>query len=476
MTLNSADMIQMGFSNLWRTRLRSILTIMGVIIGIGALTSMVSFGTGMQKNFTDAFRKSDLFTSMNITPKKINLNELSQGDLSGLGDLLDEDVKPLDDSLLQSIREIPGVEIAFPEETFPGRLQIGKNETTANIQPFPAIMGQYPPFNSLLGGKYYSDDTSRIIIMKWETLRNMGLVVEDPEVTLLLTNQDTLKGVRIVPADSLIGKQIKIITATINTDVLKNPLSILVNPKFEPFSETEITFTLGGILHRSDEFSLFRFRGGAFIPLETADSVPRLSFSSVWDMLNTDDREEGTYGSIYVRIKKMEDMTRVRQEIEKLGVAVFSISDQLKEMKRAFLIIDSLLGAIGAIALIIAGLGIINTMIMSILERTREIGIMKAVGGSEGQIRLIFFIEAGFIGLIGAIFGLGLGWLVTRIANLVMKSVLPPTDLPPVDLFYFPVWLLLGAIAFSVMVSLAAGLYPAVRAARIDPVKALRHD
>jgi putative ABC transport system permease protein len=115
-------------------------------------------------------------------------------------------------------------------------------------------------------------------------------------------------------------------------------------------------------------------------------------------------------------------------------------------------------------------------MIMSILERTREIGIMKAVGGSENQIKIIFFVEAAFIGLIGALFGLALGWFVSRIANVIINTKLAPLDSPEVDLFYFPLWLITGAIAFSILVSLAAGLYPAIRAARIDPVRALRHD
>jgi putative ABC transport system permease protein len=159
-----------------------------------------------------------------------------------------------------------------------------------------------------------------------------------------------------------------------------------------------------------------------------------------------------------------------------MEVGVFTISDQLAEIKRAFLILDSLLGAIGAIALIVAGLGIINTMVMSILERTREIGIMKAIGGSENEIKMIFFVEAAVIGFIGAIFGLILGWIVTKIATFVMNIQFLPSGEDPINLFYFPVWLILGAIAFSLLISLAAALYPATRAARIDPVKALRHD
>jgi putative ABC transport system permease protein len=115
-------------------------------------------------------------------------------------------------------------------------------------------------------------------------------------------------------------------------------------------------------------------------------------------------------------------------------------------------------------------------MVMSILERTREIGVMKAIGGSESDIRLIFVVEAGTIGLIGAVLGIILGWVVTRIANFIANSYLLPEETAFINFFHFSAWLILGAIAFSVTVSLAAGLYPAVRAAGVDPVKALRHD
>jgi len=209
--------------------------------------------------------------------------------------------------------------------------------------------------------------------------------------------------------------------------------------------------------------------------LKHQKKIPSLGFNNVWDLLG-DDLPGDNYGSIYVRVKDMKMTKGVVDTLKHKGLNVFAFSEELKEIKRAFMIMDSLLGAIGLIALVVAALGIINTMLMSILERTREIGIMKSIGGSEGEIKIIFFVEAASIGLIGAIFGLGLGWLVTRVANAVMNSQLRPQDLPSVDLFSFPLWLMLGAIAFSVFISLAAGLYPAIRAARIDPVKALRHD
>jgi putative ABC transport system permease protein len=242
-----------------------------------------------------------------------------------------------------------------------------------------------------------------------------------------------------------------------------------------PFKDTIIPFNITGIIPDREQFGFDRFGGGVYVPLETSKKIPSLGFDNVFDLFGNNP-ESDSYGSIYVRVEDMKMTKAVVDTLKHKGLNVFAFSEELKEIKRAFIIMDSLLGAIGLIALVVAALGIINTMLMSILERTREIGIMKSIGGSEGEIKIIFFVEAASIGMIGAVFGLGLGWVVTRIANAVMNTQLRPQDLPVVDLFSFPLWLMLGAIAFSVFISLAAGLYPAIRAARIDPVKALRHD
>ncbi|MBN2348505.1 MAG: ABC transporter permease [Bacteroidales bacterium] len=469
------DITQIGFSNLWKTRLRTALTILGVVIGIGALTSMVSFGTGMQKNITDAFKKNDLFTSMNVTPGKINLESIQEGDLSGLSDLTKEKPFPLTDSILEVIRAIPEVEIAFPEETFAARIQFKQEELNTNVRIFPTAMQYYSPFNNLLAGQFYSSDSTRAVVVSWETLKNLGIYVEDPTYEFHFTHEDSLKGATIISPDSVLGKKIQIITASINPNIIRNPFGFLMGNRLDPFGEHTEEFEIIGITRRYDDFNVNRFRAGIYMPVVTAKNIPRLNFSSVWDILDSN-KKDGTFSSIYVRVKEINAMTKVREQIEAMGAGVFSIADQLKEIKRGFLIMDSLLGAIGSVALIIAALGIINTMLMSILERTREIGIMKAIGGSENEIKLIFFVEAAFIGFIGAIFGLGLGWLVTRIANQIINAQLIPMGQIPVDLFYFPLWLIFGAMVFSIVISLAAGLYPAIRAARIDPVRALRHD
>ncbi|HQG46236.1 MAG TPA: FtsX-like permease family protein, partial [bacterium] len=189
-------------------------------------------------------------------------------------------------------------------------------------------------------------------------------------------------------------------------------------------------------------------------------------------------RNRGGYDALYVRLRDLKNLESVRKRLKALNFTVFALADQLEEIKRGFIMVDTALGAIGTIALIVAALGIINTMVMSILERTREIGVMKAVGASERQIRTIFFVEAGSIGLGGGILGVTLGWLVSRLANWIANLWVARQGGPGGDLefFYLPVWLIAAAILFSILVSLLAGLYPAARAARVNPVEALRHD
>lgn len=474
--MNLSDMILLALSNLRRTKLRTFLTTLGVIIGIGALTSMVSFGTGMQKNITDAFEANDLFTSITVSPKQIDLDEITSGNVAEMANALNQESKPLTDSLLEDIRNIPGVRVAFPNMEFPARINFRNDSSNTRVQAMPATMGTYKPFNDLLAGSFFTSDSARVVVIRKEFLQKFKVKLLDENKEITLSKEDSARGFVLVHPDSLINQTIRIVSLSMNPSKIPGAIVGMMRNKPEmPFDETVTELKIAGITKAAGQFGNNVFGNGLIIPVLTAKSIPSLSFSSVWDLLDSK-KKEGTYSSIQVRVTDMKMIDPVSEQLRAMDVGVFSIVDQLDEIKRVFLIMNSLLGAVGAIALIVAGLGIINTMVMSILERQREIGIMKAIGGSETEIRMIFFVEVGLIGLIGALFGLVLGWLVTRVANVVMNTQILPEDMEPVNLFYFPVWLVLGAIAFSLIISLAAGLYPAARAARIDPVRALRHD
>lgn len=474
--MNMMDMAELGFENLRRTKLRTLLTVLGVVIGIGALTSMVSFGTGMQKNITDAFKQNDLFTSLYVTSSNVNLGEVMGGDHEHVMEALREEPEvALNDSTLELISEIPGVEVAFPEIQFPVRIQLGEKDTRTTLQALPVAMGAYPPFTDLLAGDFFADDTASVALIRWESLKAMGIIVPDPD-SRAVGVPDTSSDATVVPADSVLGMRLDVFTAVIDpSEIHRNPIQAILGGGAGMFRESVNEFVICGILKRQTSFAEQHFRGGLIVPMGTGRRLPRLGFSTVWDLLGREGGDD-SFEMVYVRAENMEKTAPVREAIEDMGLSVVSITDQLQEIRRGFLILDSVLGAVGTIALFVAALGIVNTMVMSILERTREIGVMKAIGGSEKQIRMIFFVEAATIGVVGAIFGLLLGWGVTRVANLVANTRLMPAGEAPVNLFYFPAWLILGAVAFAILLSLAAGLYPAHRAARVDPVRALRHD
>ncbi len=466
------DQLQLGITNLWRTRLRAVLTTLGVAIGIGALVSMVSFGTGMQKNVVQSFRENDLFTSLHVTSYKVNV----EGNVEEMIRSFREEGKSLDNKALQKIQTLPGVEIAFPEIRFPVKVRLFNKEAVTNLRALPSAMVRYKPFNHLPFGKFFTTDTVFSVVISPDVLKKLKIVLRNPKHPAKISFEDSLRGVRSFPPDSIIGKKIEIVTNVVDVSSLMQNFPYRISPQARTtFCEAATPFTIVSVRSNPGGFGANRFESGVIIPIKTAEKVPRLGFSSVWELLGKQ-RKSNDYTSLYVRVKAIKDVEPVAKKIKAMGFGVISITDQLKEIRKGFIILDTALGAIGTIALLVAALGIINTMVMSILERTREIGIMKAIGGSEGEIKGIFLVEAGTIGLVGGIFGLALGWIVTRIANIVANFCVARQGGFHVEFFYIPVWLIFGALAFSLFVSLIAGLYPAARAARVDPIESLRHD
>ena len=177
-----------------------------------------------------------------------------------------------------------------------------------------------------------------------------------------------------------------------------------------------------------------------------------------------------------VRVAKSKAVGQVEEDIKKQGFSTFSIVDASKGIARFFKFLDMFLAIFGSMALAVASLGIVNTLVMAILERRREIGIMKALGASDGDVKRIFFFEAGSMGILGGMLGAGLGWMIGRGINVLTNIWLQRQDMRPENFWYVSWPLVAGALIFSVLVSLGAGLYPAARAARLDPVQALRHD
>jgi len=455
-----SDYIEQACGNLWKKKLRTILTTCGVVIGVGALVCMFAFGQGIQKNITDQFNKVDLFNYINVSARNRTgepafSSDPDDPDAGGVGraaapvDANDRDTPILDAQFLEEARKIEGVEAAFPEMRFPAQICLGDKEQFTLVQVLSADVcrsGAVP----LQAGRCYEPPEPNELILTDSVLRRLG--VNEPSNAL--------------------GRQIEVATLTLDFS-LANLLRMVFSRDGRglPFARQSYRFTIVGVAKRLP----FGGMGDVYVQPEAAGTMRKLSLTSIWDFFRPAG-EAANYPAVTLRVRSPKYVAPVKKELESRGLRTFALMDQLEEMRTGFLIMDMFLIAVGMIGITVASLGIVNTMVMSILERYREIGIMKAVGATDGDVQRIFLFEAGMIGLLGGLFGLVLGWGVSQVINEVINALMTRQAAPRMEYFNFPWWLCLGAIAFSILVSLVAGIYPTLRAARVDPVVALRHD
>ncbi len=485
------DLLKLAFRNLREARLRATLTSMGVIVGVAVIVTMVSFGLGLQRNLLSRFKALDLFNEMTVFGKSLaaaagNLDRPS-GARRATGDnqgpRLPTNVAPtriLDDAAIAEIAKIPGVSYVEPYIGF-------VVECRANAKVFGhSVAGATVPnsssrFKDFAAGQMISSATADEAIVSEETTRAAGFAS---------------------PADA-IGKTLEFLVA--NNEKGKSDETSDEGPSFfglplgdadnrdQPKGSVTVarTFRIVGVLAEPKQDGR---PGPSRGLMPTADIYIPLAAAKRWSDEHQNEqarvlmalaRESGGIGedqnpgyfSAVVRVNDPVALTSVRDRLKELGLGSFSIVDQLDQIRTVFLIINSVLGLLGGISLLVASFGIANTMIMSILERTREIGIMKAIGAEDREIKLIFFFEAAVIGVSGGVIGSLAAWGIDAISNrLAYRFILKPQGASFVDFFHLPPWLWLGAILFALSVSILAALYPAARAARIDPVRALRHD
>ena len=215
--------------------------------------------------------------------------------------------------------------------------------------------------------------------------------------------------------------------------------------------------------------------GRLLIPLGAALSLRATQVNDLRDAVRGGPAKP-TFASLTVRAKSPSNVDAIEAAVKKMGFGAFSLLDASKSLRIFFSVFDLLLGIFGSLALAVATLGIVNTLVMAILERRREIGVLKALGAADSDVKRLFFIEAGVMGLLGGFGGVLFGWLIGRTLTLATNIYLKRQQLPSVEISSVPWWLVLGAISFAVLVSLIAGLYPASRAAKLNPVEALRYE
>jgi len=484
-----ADLIAMSTGNLWRMKLRAILTISGVVIAIGAFVSMLSFGAGNQKYMTEQYNELGLFTTMQVFPVERSDDDSSSTPAS------------LDAEAVEKLAEIPGVKLAYPFDAFTVSVTLDDTSFSCGAQALPISAAQTRLFSRIVAGSAYSGDSTREALVTDRFLELLGR--EDPDsligktllVSVQLASIDSgLAGI-IRDEDGRIRERLSnvrfdsLMEPAYRQQLIRQEMQAAMDRFLDGFVKRRIevrdTLTICGVLKSPEGF---RLRSEPLIiPISTArrftsggiSSNPGDLFSSLsrGEMFSQIVESDGkNYPRVTLDIDPRVPYDSISEAVKAMGFRTFSYAEQFSQMRKFFFYFDLVLGVIGAIALITASLGIVNTMIMSIIERTREIGVLKALGSDDRDIRWLFLVESGVIGAVGSIVGIVLGWLITRIASLVAKTIMAREGLDSIELFALPLWLIATAFFFGLIVSILAGSYPARRAARIDPVAALRND
>ena len=481
------DLLKLAFRNLREAKLRATLTSMGVIVGVAVIVTMVSFGLGLQRNLLSRFKALDLFSEMSVYGKTVSaaMNRQTTGRRGDTGDRppgprVPENETPtrvLDDAAVAEIARIPGVLYVEPAVFFFVEIRVngktlGANAAGCNV---PNLSTRFREFEA---GQMISAPDADEAVVTFEFARNAGF----SSATEALGKSIEF----LVPAKNGSGEES-------NDQPSFFGLPLGGEEPSQPKSGVAVakTFRITGVLKEVKPNGGpgpqrgFMPTGEINIPIAAARQWSLEHTSEQTKVLTALARESGAIGedevpgylSAVVRVTDPVALPDVRNKLKAMGLGSFSIVDQLDQIRTVFLIINSVLGLLGGISLLVASFGIANTMIMSILERTREIGIMKAIGAEDREIKLIFFFEAAVIGVIGGAIGSVAAWVIDAVANrLAYRFILKPQGAAFVDFFHLPPWLWLGAILFALGVSILAALYPAARAARIDPVRALRHD
>jgi putative ABC transport system permease protein len=448
------DLIRLAIANLRRSLTRTTMTTVGVMIGVAALVTLMSYGAGLQRTARKEFNALQLYNTLRVTSRPSMFAGFGDFSLRGRApsepDSLPE--VALTDSLIESISRVPGVLAAYPEIVFPVQVESGGRRIEAGAEAVPMVFAGLDAYR-IAAGSFFRSEADSAVLLSASMARRLGYE-ENPE--------------------RLVGDTVTVSTATLDLVRLRIALSGLpFSMGMLPIRTVEHRLVVRGLLEEDETRLSGVFR--LLVPLELAMGMQKLSFFSTFDLMMRRSTRDDGYGAVLIQLQDMDAHAPVVQAVEGKGVYVTSFREQFRQLDRLFVVYDLALGVIGFIALVVATVGMANTMMMNVMERYREIGIMKAIGGEEADLQRLFLVESALIGLAGSAAGIVFGWGVTRLINSVANIYLNRLGIGFLDLFHFPPLLVGGIILLTLFVAVLAGFAPARRAARVEPLDALRH-
>ena len=470
--MKANDLVDLAARNLRESSLRNSLTTAGIGVGVASLVAMLSLGIGLQQLADRRLARSGLFDTIVVTSGRT---------LRGFGRAGNRDQmppsesRPLDEQARVQMARLPNVLEAVPDLRFVSEISCEGKPHLTMVAGLPPSARDQDAFEGMQG-KFFSTGSADEAILQIQFADELlGVHPGHGQASTKLNSQ----------TQSLIGKELTLRYAERSVAETPTPRAAPANaqsppgasPKGATFSvvQREKKLRVVGITDQDPEGMRGISGARVFVPLQMLENLHVMLPTGLrgGDM---DFSNSPAYPSLSVRVRNPGQIESVQDAIRKMGFNTFSMLDATRGLRRFFAVLDLFLGIFGSLALAVAALGIVNTLVMAILERRREIGIMKAIGASDADVKKLFLAEAAVMGLAGGALGVALGWVIGRVINVGTNFYLARQNLPPENLWSVPWWLVGGAIAFAVVISMLSGLYPAARAAKLDPVQALRYE
>lgn len=468
--MNFTDYIITSFKNLFRRKARTFLTVSAITIGSLAVILLVSISTTIKKSLDEMFKEMDAFTLITVMSE---IDADAGGSLIKASNDSPSEGKKLDDTVVAKLKNLPDVVDATPIGgqiwMNKARLEGQEKKTWPNVLAYdPATKVFAMPV--LAGRQLRSDDMDKIVV--GSRFVKMYGYADEPEKIL---------GKKIIFTMGGGGGEVPDWGGLL-------PVKPPQNANKEWWEEQskksiEIKAEIVGVAKSAgfdDSQNYINIawakRLMTFQRWEYPECKENEPCTQEVSLVKTDNFTRNGYGSIILKVNDMKNLAGAAKSVENLGYGISTAEDMVKEINDAIFGISIVLGAIAGIALFVAGIGIINTMVMATLERTREIGVLRSCGATKKMIRRIFTFEAAMLGFWGGVFGLVISYGIGKIANYAAERYISDVDLPISQITSFPWWLVIGVLTFTTLIGLFSGLGPAIKAARLNPVEALRYE
>lgn len=470
------DLLRMSSSNLRRRKLRSILTILGVVIGTASIVVMISLGLGMQQSLYREIEQSGGMTAVNVTGKDVG-SQMYHYSNSGSDQ---EASKYVTDETIEKLSKLEHVKSASPVLVMNSIMMTGKYY--GNIQLTGMTLEALKEQNISLveGGRLPKADSSELELVfgnlateslmekgtdkgYWETGVRPDVDVMKAQMFLVLDSDAYYNSLNNT-GGAAISTENSSSASTGGTTPTKTPKKYVVHASGRVTGD-ENTYNAHSYNVYCDITTLKNmlkkeYAGRAIPGQPTTKSGKPYKFFA--------------YTNAMVQVDDIDNVDAVASEIQNLGYKVTTNAEYVKSMQKQFAMIQAVLGGIGAVSLFVAAIGIMNTMMMSIYERTKEIGVIKVLGCSLKNIKQMFLLEAAFIGFIGGVAGNLLSFLMSFIINILTGN----GSAMGLDgnISYIPPWLVIASMAFAVLIGMVAGYFPALRAMKLSPLAAIRNE